>query len=37
MSNGCANGNEISELIIADSSIAGAIAISEWRRIMTVP
>ena len=27
----------ISELIIADSNIAGAMAISEWRRIMTVP
>ena len=29
MSNGWANGNEITELIAADSSMAGAIAISE--------
>jgi len=37
MSNGWANGAEIRQLMAADSSIAGAIAISEWRRIMTVP
>ncbi len=36
-SNGSANGNEITVLIAAESSIAGAMAISEWRRIITVP
>jgi len=37
MSNGSANGAAMRQLITADSSIAGAIAISEWRRIITVP
>jgi len=37
MSKGWANGTEIKQLNPADSNIAGAIAISEWRRIMTVP